>query len=91
MQITALLDFDNATMAPPFTDARDLTLSVFLKDPDSGTAFWEEYGPLDEPRRRLLELHCLQRLLSVLAAYEGPAPGGWNAGTVDTVLRRLEA
>ena len=76
LEIKSLLDFDSVTRAPPFTDARDLMLSVFLREPGLGEAFWQEYGEPDEGRKAILALHALGRLLSILAAYGGPTPLG---------------
>ena len=85
--LTAVLDFGNAALAPAFTDARDLYLSIFLNTPDLSECFWQTYGTLSSEQERVLKLHSLARLLDILAAYEGPGPGGWDR---TTVLKLLE-
>jgi hypothetical protein len=87
-RITALLDFDNATMAPSFTDARDLTVNIFLKEPDLSRAFWGVYGPISEHQREILRLHCLVRVLGVLSAYSGPA-AGLSGSTIERLMTEL--
>ena len=71
LKVLSVLDFDYVTQAPPFTDARDLVLSVFLRDPGLADTFWQEYGVLDEGQQKILALHSLGRLLDILAAYGG--------------------
>ena len=75
-EILAVLDFDNAALAPPFTDARDLVLNVFSKEPGLAAAFWQTYGELDARQTAVLRLHCLSRMLGVMAAYWSPEPYG---------------
>lgn len=87
LNLTAVLDFGNAAFAPAFTDSRDLYLSVFLKTPELAECFWRTYGMLNAEEERVLKLHSLARLLDILAAYRGPAPGGWDR---NTVLKLLE-
>ena len=85
--LTAVLDFGNAAIAPAFTDARDLYLSLFINTPVVAECFWQTYGILSYEQERILKLHSLARLLDVLAAYQGPTPGGWDR---TTVLKLLE-
>lgn len=84
--ITAVLDFDNATMAPAFTDSRDLTVSVLMESPELYTAFWRAYGEISEQEWRVLQLHCLSRILGVMASYYGPV-GFLSELTVERLLR----
>ena len=87
LNLTAVLDFGNAAFAPGFTDSRDLNLSVFLDTPELAECFWRSYGLLSIEQERVLKLHSLARVLDILAAYQGPAPGGWDR---TTVLKLLE-
>ena len=89
-RIVSVLDLDNSTRGPAFSDVRDLLLTVFVPDPGSAEPFWRAYGPVDEQRRVVLRLHSLARVLDVLWAYAGPAPGGWNHTTVATLLKDIE-
>ena len=85
--LMAVLDFGNAAFAPAFTDSRDLYLSIFLKTPELSDCFWRTYGMLSGEQELVLKLHSLARVLDILAAYQGPAPGGWDR---TTVLKLLE-
>ena len=85
--LMAVLDFGNAGYAPAFTDARDLYLSLFLKTPELSESFWRTYGMLSADQELVLKLHSMARVLDILAAYQGPAPGGWDR---TTVLKLLE-
>ena len=85
--LMAVLDFGNAGCAPAFTDSRDLYLSVFLKTPELSDCFWRTYGMLGADQELVLKLHSLARVLDILAAYQGPAPAGWDR---TTVLKLLE-
>ena len=87
LNLTAVLDFENAAFAPAFTDSRDLYLSVFLKMPELAECFWRTYRPLSIEQELVLKLHSLARVLEILAAYQGPTPGGWDR---TTVLKLLE-
>ena len=87
LNLTAVLDFGNAAFAPAFTDSRDLYLSVFLRSPGLSECFWRTYGMLSAEQELVLRLHLLARVLDILAAYQGPAPGGWDR---TTVLKLLE-
>ncbi|MDE3000015.1 MAG: phosphotransferase [Gemmatimonadota bacterium] len=87
LNLTAVLDFGNAAFAPGFTDSRDLNLSVFLDTPELAECFWRTYGILSAEQERVLKLHSLARVLNILAAYQGPTPGGWDR---TTVLKLLE-
>ena len=87
-RITAVLDFDNATMAPAFTDARDMTVNVFLREPELSPVFWNAYGGIDDQEREILRLHCLVRVLGVLSAYSGPV-AGLSGSTVERLLDGL--
>ncbi len=89
-RIVSVLDLDNSTRGPAFSDVRDLLLTVFVTDPGSAEPFWRAYGPVDEQRRMILRLHSLARVLDVLWAYAGPAPEGWNHTTVATLLEDME-
>ena len=89
-RIVSVLDLDNSTRGPAFSDVRDLLLTVFVPDPGSAEPFWRAYGPVDEQRRMVLRLHSLARVLDVLWAYAGPAPEGWNQTTVATLLEDIE-
>ena len=84
--LMAVLDFGNAGYAPAFTNARDLYLSLFLKTPELSESFWRTYGMLSAEQELVLKLHSLARVLDILAAYEGPAPGGWDRSTVLKLL-----
>lgn len=85
--LTAVLDFGNAAFAPAFTDARDLYLSLFINTPDLAECFWQTYGTLSSEQELVLKLHSMARVLDILAAYQGPGPGGWDR---TTVLKFLE-
>lgn len=85
LEVRAVLDFDNATMAPAFTDTRDLTVSVLLDAPEARDAFWDVYGAPSEEQMTLLRLHCLVRVLGVLASYHGPT-GFLSEATVEHLL-----
>ena len=85
--LMAVLDFGNAGYAPAFTDSRDLYLSIFLTTPEISGCFWRAYGMLSAEQELVLKLHSLARVLDILAAYQGPAPGGWDR---TTVLKLLE-
>ena len=87
LNLVAVLDFENAAFAPAFTDSRDLNLSVFLKMPELAERFWRTYRPLSIEQELVLKLHSLARVLEILAAYQGPTPGGWDR---TTVLKLLE-
>ncbi len=87
LNLVAVLDFGNAGYAPAFTDSRDLYLSVFLKTPELSECFWRTYGMLGADQEFVLKLHSLARVLDILAAYQGPAPAGWDR---TTVLKLLE-
>ena len=87
LNLMAVLDFGNAGYAPAFTDSRDLYLSLFLKTPDLSECFWRTYGMLGEEQELVLKLHSMARVLDILAAYQGPAPAGWDR---TTVLKLLE-
>lgn len=87
LNLLAVLDFGNSSIAPAFTDSRDLYLSVFLDTPVLAECFWRSYGNLSVEQELVLKLHSLARVLDILAAYEGPTPGGWDR---TTVLKLLE-
>lgn len=87
LNLLAVLDFGNVAFAPAFTDSRDLCLSVFLNTPELAQCFWQSYGMLSVEQELVLKLHSLARVLDILAAYQGPAPGGWDR---TTVLKLLE-
>lgn len=87
LDLAAVLDFGNAAFAPAFTDSRDLHLSVFLNTPALAGCFWRSYGMLSSEHEMVLKLHSLARVLDILAAYQGPTPGGWDR---TTVLKLLE-
>ena len=87
LNLVAVLDFGKAKIAPAFTDSRDLNLSVFLATPKISGCFWRAYGMLSAEQELVLRLHSLARVLDILAAYQGPAPGGWDR---TTVLKLLE-
>ena len=87
LNLVSVLDFGNAAFAPAFTDSRDLYLSVFLRSPGLSECFWRTYGMLSAEQELVLRLHSLARVLDILAAYQGPAPGGWDR---TTVLKLLE-
>ncbi len=87
LNLAAVLDFGNVAFAPAFTDSRDLYLSVFLNTPELAECFWRTYGMLSAEKERVLKLHSLARVLDILAAYQGPTPGGWDR---TTVLKLLE-
>lgn len=87
LNLAAVLDFGNAAFAPAFTDSRDLDLSVFLKMPELAECFWRTYGALSAEQELVLKLHSMARVLDILAAYQGPTPGGWDR---TTVLKLLE-
>ena len=87
LNLTAVLDFGNAAFAPGFTDSRDLNLSVFLDTPELAGCFWRTFGMLSTEQEQVLKLHSLARVLNILAAYQGPTPGGWDR---TTVLKLLE-
>ena len=84
--LMAVLDFGNAAFAPAFTDSRDLYLSLFLKTPDLSECYWRTYGMLSAEQELVLKLHSLARVLDILAAYQGPGPGGWDRSTVLKLL-----
>ena len=87
LNLVAVLDFGKAKIAPAFTDSRDFYLSVFLTTPDLSECFWRTYGMLSADQELVLKLHSLARVLDILAAYQGPAPGGRDR---TTVLKLLE-
>ena len=87
LNLVAVLDFGKAKIAPAFTDSRDLYLSVFLTTPEISGCFWRAYGMLSAEQELVLRLHSLARVLDILAAYQGPAPAGWDR---TTVLKLLE-
>ncbi len=87
LNLLAVLDFGNAALAPAFADSRDLYLSVFLKSPELAECFWRTYGTLSTELELVLRLHSVARVLEILAAYQGPTPGGWDR---TTVLKLLE-
>ena len=86
LNLVAVLDFGKAKIAPAFTDSRDLHLSVFLKSPELSGCFWRAYGMLSVEQELVMKLHSLARVLDILAAYQGPAPGGWDRSTVLKLL-----
>ncbi len=86
LNLVAVLDFGKAKIAPAFTDSRDLYLSVFLTTPEISECFWRAYGMLSVEQELVLKLHSLARVLDILAAYQGPAPGGWDRRTVVKLL-----
>ena len=87
LNLVAVLDFGKAKIAPAFTDSRDLYLSAFLTTPEISGCFWRAYGMLSAEQELVLRLHSLARVLDILAAYQGPGPGGWDR---TTVLKLLE-
>ncbi len=87
LNLAAVLDFGNVAFAPAFTDSRDLHLSVFLNTPALAECFWRNYGMLSSEHEIVLKLHSMARVLDILAAYQGPTPGGWDR---TTVLKLLE-
>ena len=86
LNLVAVLDFGNVAFAPAFTDSRDLCLSVFLNTPELAECFWQTYGMLSVEQELTLKLHSLARVLDILAAYQGPARGGWDRTTVLNLL-----
>ena len=86
LNLVAVLDFENAAFAPGFTDSRDLNLSVFLDTPELAECFWRSYGLLSTVQELVLKLHSIARALEILAAYQGPTPGGWDRTTVIKLL-----
>ncbi|MDE2890409.1 MAG: aminoglycoside phosphotransferase family protein [Gemmatimonadota bacterium] len=86
LNLIAVLDFGKAKIAPAFTDSRDLHLSVFLTTPEISECFWRTFGMLSAEQELVLKLHSLARVLDILAAYQGPAPGGWDRTTVLKLL-----
>ncbi len=86
LNLVAVLDFGKAKIAPAFTDSRDLYLTVFITTPEISGCFWRTYGMLSAEQELVLKLHSLARLLDILAAYQGPGPGGWDRTTVLTLL-----
>lgn len=86
LNLIAILDFGKAKFAPAFTDSRDLYLSVFLTTPEISGCFWRAYGMLSAEQELVLRLHSLARVLDILAAYQGPGPGGWDRTTVQKLL-----
>ena len=87
LNLAAVLDFGNVAFAPAFTDSRDLHLGVFLSTPALAECFWRSYGMLSSEHEIVLKLHSMARVLDILAAYQGPTPGGWDR---TTVLKLLE-
>ncbi len=84
--LTAALGFGNTAFAPAFTDVRDLFLSIFLNTPDLAECFLQTYGLLSADQERYLKLHSMVRVLDILAAYQGPGPGGWDRTTLLKLL-----